>query len=188
MGRSAVAERRTTSTRTSFLPFDRPGRGATHDEDPKHGAAQVVPTLVHRLPSAEDTRDALSSAAQKALDRARDVIGSAREQMSDVSLPESLQNVQLPRRKQRRRGPSRLVILALVGGLAVAAFLAYRWFGGHAEADDAELYAENWPAQPSNTPGAGGEPREDDKTASIDAEQSQAVRSQNGAPIGVNQP
>jgi hypothetical protein len=153
----------------------------------KDGSGEgAMTSLMQKLPSAGDTRDVVSSAAQRAVDWGRDALSSAREQLSDVSLPEPLQNVALPGRKPKRRSRMRWWLIALIGLAAAAAFLGYRWMQGSSEEDD--LYAEDWPAEPSNTPGAGNEPREDDRTAELDAEQSMDVRQATGAPAAINQP
>ncbi|HLZ68519.1 MAG TPA: hypothetical protein VKV26_01280 [Dehalococcoidia bacterium] len=164
--------------RSARLSLVVPGR----DSDGTDGA---IGALVHRLPSAEETRDAVSGAALRAVDWGRGAFSSARGQLADVSLPEPLQNVSRIGRKPKRRR-SRWWMLALIAVGVVGAALAYRWLSGSEEDDD--LYAEDWPAEPSNVPGAAGEPREDDRTAELDAEQSLDVRQQTGAPAGVNQP
>ncbi|HEY7294637.1 MAG TPA: hypothetical protein VH916_06330 [Dehalococcoidia bacterium] len=143
-------------------------------------------TLVQKLPSADETREAVSAAAQRAVGTVREALSSARGQLSEVSLPDSLQNVPLPGRKPRRRRQPRWWLMIALVVVAVGAFLTYRWMSGSDE--DEDLYAEDWPAEPSNTPGAGGEPREDDRAAELDAEQSLDVRQQTGAPAGVNEP
>ncbi|HZQ38205.1 MAG TPA: hypothetical protein VFD32_19905 [Dehalococcoidia bacterium] len=146
----------------------------------------TMTSLMQKLPSAGDTREAVSSAAQRAVDWGRDALSSARDQFSDVSLPDTLQNVSLPGRKPKRRSRMRWWLIGLIGLAAAAAFVGYRWMQGSSEEDD--LYAEDWPAEPSNTPGAGNEPHEDDRTAELDAEQTLDVRQASGAPAGVNQP
>ena len=142
-------------------------------------------TLMQKLPSAGDAREAVSSAAQRAVDWGRDALSTARDQFSDVSLPDTLQNVSLPGRKPKQRSRRRWWLIALIGVAAAAVFMGYRWMQGSNEEDD--LYAEDWPAEPSNTPGAGTEPREDDRTAELDAEQSLDVRQAASAPASVNQ-
>lgn len=146
----------------------------------------AISSLMQRLPSAGETRDAVSTAAQRAVDWSRDAFSNARDQLSDVSLPDSLQSVSLPGRKPKRRSRRRWWLVALIGLAAAAAFMGYRWLQGSSDEDD--LYAEDWPAEPSNTPGAGNEPREDDRTAELDAEQTLDVRRASGAPAGINQP
>ncbi len=151
----------------------------------KDGASDGVGALVQKLPSAEDTREAVAAAAQRAVDWGRDALSSARGQLADVSLPESLQNVSLPGRKPRRRSRPRWWLIAILVLSAAGAFMVYRWMSGSGDEDD--LYAEDWPAEPSNTPGAGGEPREDDRAAALDAEQTLDVRQHAGARAGINQ-
>lgn len=177
MARTREAEQAQTR-RPSLVSLDFSQRG-------KDGSGDGAMTaLMQKLPSAGDTREAVSSAAQRAVDWGRDALSTARDQFSDVSLPDTLQNVPLPGRKPKQRSRMRWWLIGLIGLTAAAAFLGYRWMQGSSEEDD--LYAEEWPAEPSNTPGAGNEPREDDRTAELDAEQSLEVRQATGASAGIN--
>jgi len=143
------------------------------DRESSNGS--TVSSIRNRLPSTDDARDSVLSGAHRAVDRARGTVSTAIDQLPELSLPDSLQGISIPGRQKKRRR-SRLLVVAVVVGASAAAYFLYRKFmGGSDDFDREDLYAENWPAQPSNTPGAGDEPHEDDATASLDAEQSAAV-------------
>jgi uncharacterized protein YjbJ (UPF0337 family) len=130
--------------------------------------------LVQKLPSSDDSRDSLVGTAQRAVDRARDTVSSAFDQ-----LPDSLQNVPLPGRKQKKRRASRFVIIGVVVALATGGYFLYRWLNGGGQPMDYGIQ-ESWPAEPN--PGPVNEPREDDRQASLDAEESVSVLDATGTP------
>ncbi len=123
--------------------------------------------LVHKLPGTDDSRDSVVGTAQRAMDRARGTVSSAFDQTSD-----SLHNLSIPGRKQKRRGPSRFILLGGIAVLAAGGYFVYRWLNGGSQPMDYGIQ-ESWPAEPS--PGPVKEPKEDDAEASLDAEESAAV-------------
>ncbi len=129
--------------------------------------------LIHKLPGTDDTRDSVVGTAQRAMDRARGTVSSAFDQTAD-----SLHNLSIPGRKQKRRWPSTFVLIAGIGALAAAGYFVYRWLNGGSQPMDYGI-EESWPSEPSRGPV--NEPKEDDAEASRDAEQSAAVF-EGGAP------
>jgi len=135
--------------------------------------------LVQKLPGTDDTRDSLMGTAQRAVDRARGTVSSALDQLPEISLPDSLQNVSLPGKKKRKRGPSKLVLVGVIVALATGGYFVYRWLNGGGQPMDYGIQ-ESWPAEPN--PGPVDEPHEDDRQASLDAEESVAVLDGTGKP------
>jgi hypothetical protein len=126
-----------------------------------------MPVLVQKLPSADDARDTIVGTAQRAIERARDGVGTALDQLP-VDLP-------VARRRKRRSGPP--LWLLIMGGIAAASaagFIVYRkMFGG--PYDDDYGIDRDWPAEPN--PGTVNEKPESDAEVAQDAAESAAVLS-----------
>lgn len=172
-------EQAQVSLRPSWLPFDVPLMKAERVSARQGGTPEerknVMASVRSRLPQTDDTRDAIVSAAQRAVERARDAVNTAFEQMPEVSLPslpDTIANVQVPRRKKKRSGPPIFVIIGAVVALAAGGFFLYRWIVG--PSDDDFGIDEDWPEEPNfgNTKQA----PEDDRQASLDAEHSLEAR------------
>ena len=129
---------------------------------------------MQRLPQADDTREALLGAAHRAMDRTRGAMSSAIDQMPELSLPsfaDSLPSFPDPRRKKRSRKPL-LLVLGIVAALGAGGFIAYRWMTRTTPKDYG--IDDDWPAEPN--PGNTKQEPEDDRQASLDAEQSLDAR------------
>jgi hypothetical protein len=188
MAKTAEAERPAAGRRSTRLTIDMPRFTIDRSIVSDNGLISAVPQLVQRLPGRDETRGAVVSAARRTLGRARDTASAAMEQVPEFNLPQPLQNTPIARIGRRRsRRPQIFRMLAIAAISLTVMALAYRWLAARGESNE-ELYAKDWPAQPSNTPGAGGEPREDDKTASADAEESLRMRETMPSPTSINSP
>jgi hypothetical protein len=137
---------------------------------------ETLPSLLHRLPSADEARDTIVSGAQQALDRARGAAGSAWE-----SLPSDMQD-RMPKRS-KKRGRSPLVTLAIVLVIAGGVFFLYRKFTGSSEED---WMTESWPEEPAPAAASFSQKPESDADAEKDAEESADVYAENPPPASVN--
>jgi len=133
--------------------------------------------LRQRLPQADETRDALLTAAQRAAERARDAVNTALEQLPELSLsaaPQALPRaINVPAvRRRRRRGPNWMLIAGVLVGAGAAAYLVFRWLTRTTDEDYG--IDEDWPEEPN--PGNQNQPPEGDREASLDAEASLEAR------------
>lgn len=135
----------------------------------------TLPSLLHRLPSADEARGSLVSGAQQALDRARGAAGSAWD-----SLPSDMQD-RIPGRKKSGRSP--LVTIAIVLVIAGGAFFLYRKFTG---SSDEDWMTESWPEEPAPAAASFSQKPESDADAEKDAEESADVYAENAPPASVN--
>ena len=138
--------------------------------------SDTLPSLLHRLPSADEARESLVSGAQQALERARGAAGSARD-----ALPSDMQD-RLPGRK-KKGGSSPMMKIAVVLLIAGGAFFLYRKFMGSSEED---WMSESWPEEPAPSSASFTQKPESDADAEKDAEESADVYAENPPPASVN--
>ena len=167
------------SARPFWLPIDVPLGRARRDAGTarKQERRPTMASVMQRLPQADDTREALVGAAHRAMDRTRGAMSSALEQMPELSLPsfpdalQSMPSLPDPRRRKRNRRPW-MLILGAVAAVAAGGFLAYRWMTRTTPEDYG--IDDEWPAEPN--PGNKKQEPEDDRQASLDAEESLDAR------------
>lgn len=139
----------------------------------------TVPHLLHRLPSTDEAKDTLVSGAQSALERARGTVGAVRDQLPD--LQDRITSVQLPR-KQKKRGRSPLVTLAIVTAVALGALFLYKKLTGGSS--DEDWMNDAWPAEPAPPSASKQQQPESDAAAEADAEESATVYQSSTAQPG----
>lgn len=138
--------------------------------------SDTIPSLLHRLPSADEARGSLVSGAQQALDRARDTLGSAVD-----AVPSSVQQ-KLPSRT-KKRGRSPWLTLAIVLFVAGGALFVYRRFTAQ---PDEDWMTESWPAEPAPPSASFDQKPESDAVAEKDAEESADLYMESSPPAGAN--
>ena len=136
---------------------------------------ESLPSLLHRLPSADEARGTIVSSAQQALDRARETIGSAVD-----SAPAGLQQ-KLPGRKKSGRSP--WLIVAIVLFVAGGALFVYRKFTAQ---PDEDWMTEAWPAEPAPPSASFEQKPESDAQSEQDAEQSAEIYMESAPPANAN--
>lgn len=136
---------------------------------------ETIPSLLHRLPSADEARGTLVSGAQQALDRARETLGSAVD-----AVPSGVQQ-KLPNRKKRGRSP--WLTLAIVLFIAGGALFAYRKFTAQ---PDEDWMTEAWPAEPAPPSASFDQKPESDAVAEQDAEESADIYMESTPRTGAN--
>jgi len=145
--------------RSQVAKSSRDGAGTNDDGDSRLPGldrytsllATAVPAVVQRLPSADDARESLGTTAQRAVGRARSTLNTAFDQLPELSLPEPLQNVQMPGRKPRRkRMRRRLVWVGLAVAMIAGGYIAFQKLMGSHEPDDIwESYQQREQTTPS---------------------------------------
>jgi hypothetical protein len=186
-------EQATVTVRPSGIPFDIPLFTVDRVEqtppvEQEEKKRPMKASGAQKRPSVDESRDAILSAAQRTVERAREAVNTALDQLPEISLqaipegishgiqaiplPQALANVPIPGKKEKKRGgpPWKLFLVLLAAGSA--GYFAFRWFTRSQDEDFG--IDEDWPAEPDY--GNKNQPPEGDREASIDAEESLEMR------------